>query len=116
MQAKTSSTAYLLWAGFLFGFAGLHRFYLGRIGTGLLWLLTFGLFGIGQLVDLLGIPRMVDAANAPLLRQRLAILEAAQQAAAPPPPRPVAVQVRCGYCDTLVNRGSSKCPSCGAAL
>ena len=36
---------------FVLGFLGAHRFYEGKIGTGLLWLFTGGLFGIGWLVD-----------------------------------------------------------------
>ncbi len=33
--------------------AGLQRLYVGKIKTGLLWLFTFGLLGIGQLYDLI---------------------------------------------------------------
>jgi hypothetical protein len=56
-------TAYILWLGMLLQLHGLHRLYNGKVLTGLLWLCTFGLFGVGQLVDLLLIPRMVEDHN-----------------------------------------------------
>ena len=36
-----------------FGICGVHRFYAGKIGTGILQLLTFGGLGIWMLVDLI---------------------------------------------------------------
>lgn len=42
---------------------GLHRFYLGRWITGLLWLMTGGLFVVGAIIDLFLIPAMVQIEN-----------------------------------------------------
>lgn len=55
-------TAYLLWIGSWF-IPGLHRFYLGKIGTGLLYLFTGGLFGIGTIYDAITMSTQVREAN-----------------------------------------------------
>ena len=38
---------------FFFGYLGIHRLVVGKIGTGLLYLVTGGLFAIGWIVDLI---------------------------------------------------------------
>ena len=42
---------------------GFHRFYLGKIPTGLLWMCTAGLLGIGAFFDFFTLPRQVREAN-----------------------------------------------------
>ncbi|OQY41337.1 MAG: hypothetical protein B6227_05300 [Fusobacteriia bacterium 4572_74] len=52
---KTRTLSLLLCiVGFL-GLGGLHRFYVGKVWTGLLYLITGGLFGIGTIIDLIQI-------------------------------------------------------------
>ena len=63
---QSTGTAYLCWLLGLVGFCGIHRFYLGKPVTGLLWFFTAGLLGIGQFIDLFLIPGMVERNNARL--------------------------------------------------
>lgn len=65
---KKKGTALLLCClGFL-GIGGLHYFYVGRIGKGLLYICTAGLFFIGTLIDLIVICTggFTDNVGAPL--------------------------------------------------
>ncbi|MFQ5679731.1 MAG: TM2 domain-containing protein [Gemmatimonadota bacterium] len=57
------SIGYALWCLFFVGLCGVHRIYLGKYGTGILWLFTFGLFGIGQFIDLFQMKNLVREAN-----------------------------------------------------
>jgi len=50
-SSKRYSTTLVLAA--LFGWAGIHRFYVGKVFTGLIWLLSFGIFGLGWALDVL---------------------------------------------------------------
>ena len=70
------AVAYLLWTLSLVGVCGVHRFYARKPLSGVLWLLTFGFCYLGQLVDLLLMPKLVEEANQPLLlEQALAVAE-----------------------------------------
>jgi hypothetical protein len=60
---NSKGTSYLLWLSIFLGIGGLHRLYNGKMLTGLLWLVTGGLFGVGQFIDLLLIPDMVESHN-----------------------------------------------------
>jgi len=49
MKNKTTALLLCIFLGGL----GIHRFYVNKIGTGIIWLLTGGVFGIGWLVDII---------------------------------------------------------------
>ena len=54
------SIGYVLW---IFGFIGAHRFYYGKPLSGTLYFFTFGLLGIGWIVDFFLIPSMDEDAD-----------------------------------------------------
>ena len=54
-QTHSKLIGYITW---IFGFMGAHRFYFGKPITGTIWFFTFGLLGIGWIIDLFLIPSM----------------------------------------------------------
>ena len=66
-QEVDAGVAYILWAFGLMGFCGIHRFYSGKITSGLIYFFTLGFFGFGQFVDLFLIPGMTRERNLRLM-------------------------------------------------
>jgi hypothetical protein len=61
MREKELWVAYLLW--FFCGLWGIHKFYLGKIGMGIIYILTCGFFFVGWFIDLFTLPSQVDRYN-----------------------------------------------------
>ncbi|GAB3616337.1 hypothetical protein GCM10027416_08940 [Okibacterium endophyticum] len=64
LPPKETGIAYALMLFTFVGFAGIQHLYMGKIGRGILWLLTWGLFGIGSIVDVFTLPSQVKTINA----------------------------------------------------
>lgn len=52
---KSKMTALILCIIGFFGFGGLHRMYVGKVGSGVLHFLTYGICAVGTIIDLISI-------------------------------------------------------------
>lgn len=53
----------------LLGYVGIHRFFVGKIGTGIVWFFTLGCFGVGWVIDIVMVlqGKFKDKASLPIL-------------------------------------------------
>ena len=50
-KSRLAVTLLCILPAYIFGIAGIHRFYLGKIWTGIVMLITLGALGIWTLID-----------------------------------------------------------------
>lgn len=60
-RKKSTATTWILW--FFFGGLGGHRYYMGKIGTGIAMTLTLGGLGLWTLIDIFLISGMINSVN-----------------------------------------------------
>lgn len=68
-NAKRKSPMTVLILDLLLGGIGAHRFYLGQMGMGVLYLFTVGLLGVGALVDLFRTKKLALEANTKIAQE-----------------------------------------------
>ncbi|EON76482.1 TM2 domain family protein [Lunatimonas lonarensis] len=73
-RRKDSQMVLILTLLGFFGFAGLHRFILGQIGLGILYLLTLGLCFIGTIVDLVNYKSLAYEYNIKVAHETLSLM------------------------------------------
>lgn len=105
---RQHNTASWLWLLGLFGFCGLHRIYMGKRITGVLWLFTLGLYGVGQVYDMFALKGMLKDSNTKFLGKVKPYLPSYTRDLDRTPVKPKV----CDYCGVAKNIGN--CKTCGA--
>lgn len=103
-SGKNQGTALILC--YVLGMFGGHRFYTGKVGTGIIWLFTAGCFFIGWIVDAMNIAsgRFTDAAGRPILPFGVKL----------DPSDPNARL--CSHCGSPIGPSDQACKNCGTKV
>ncbi|HBE80918.1 MAG TPA: hypothetical protein DDW65_24490 [Firmicutes bacterium] len=119
---KSKFVAYFLWLIGVFGCLGLHRFYLGKTKTGLLWLISGGLLGVGSIVDLFSLGEQVKQVNSLRILEKLASGEETLKIRAQLEKNSIDPLKQDSYCPYCMGKLRSKpkhdlqCPYCQKAI
>ena len=109
-RKKSTAATWLLWL-FLGGFGG-HRFYLGRIGTGIAMLFTLGGLGIWWLVDIFLISGMLRAEEQRVQAEVMQEIAALREMGTTRQGQGLV----CPACGSQNVAGAQFCRACGASL
>jgi TM2 domain-containing membrane protein YozV/DNA-directed RNA polymerase subunit RPC12/RpoP len=110
-RKKSAATTWILWL-LIIGFFGAHRFYLGRIGSGVGMLFTIGGLGIWWLIDAFLISEMLRENQQKIQAEVLQEISALRERQGIPSRQTLICQ-RCGSQNTF---GIKFCGACGASL
>lgn len=106
---RSLKKAYLLMLPTLFGVAGLHRIYMGKVVSGIIWLCTWGLGGLGTLYDAFTMAKQIARADAEQTGHWLDPSEYWRALGdSMPPDRPAARRIRQRYGTSATATGSRK--------
>jgi TM2 domain-containing membrane protein YozV len=117
-RKKNEVIAWLLWA--FLGLFGAHRFYLGRIGTGLIMLFTLGGFVIWAIIDIFLIPGMLrdyhKKLNDEIIQEIVAIRRGGQTMMSQPTRQTTSGGIKCLNCGSTNSQGTLVCTFCGSKI
>lgn len=123
IESRHSRTVALLLC-FFFGILGIHQFYVGKSGMGILYFCTYGVLGFGVLLDLIFIlvGSFTDSEGLPVSNwnggqgqpSAVVVTQTHYTPAAPLPPQQPQGYTTNSYEQPALEKPTTYCPNCGA--
>jgi TM2 domain-containing membrane protein YozV len=117
IKRKTTSNMWLFLIISFLGIGGAHRFYLGQIGMGILYLLTVNICYVGLLIDLFSLKSIVNTYNMSEATKIARLIKATnQQQEVQVKQKDTASGGFCIKCGSELISGKDFCGNCGAKV